>query len=922
MGGKVIFWNCALGIKSKLDFVKDLAETMRPDLMFIAESEVNEWDLSLINIKGFDVVAANSIKGEFGTARMLCYVRTGFKMKILKVDPRLDMVALDIGNCRFVGVYKGFKRPDQLTRQEFFDLHIRELKKLSRVNKQLMIGGDFNVDLFRDSRELDDLDEWSIEAGLLQLVEHETRWRSVTMSDGTVRVEKSAIDHIYSNIENCKLEMSNSISDHLILKVELPEGHLVRPKREKFTVRDWRNYEEEQVHHCVTNLMTGSHAPNFEMLSKGLAGIVDKVAPLKVIKVKEGQLVNPKIDAIKKRRDRFLKKFKKSRNPYYLEQAKSFTKTLKKVVKKEGRRTFQLKAVSPNPKNFWQSLNFAMGRFNTPITSIVDEGVEITDPKALAVSFAKFFGEKVQKLCIGRVSDLSLSKPIRPIRFNIEELRVAIRSLSNKKSYGVDKIPQNIFRAAMQYLDRDMLEIVNDFCENGMDDSLKVARVIPLHKKGDKTELNNYRPVSNLSVFSKVYEKCLLTRLERELPGTEGDHQHAYRKFHSTETALLTIQASMAEVLDRNGHGILYSVDLSAAFDLLKPDLFYRMFKNKLSEGLMYAIMDFLTNRKFVVEVDNQQSQSINLDRGCVQGSILGPKLFTLYTHGLASLETMDAKVVSYADDTYVLITGDSVGQVVEKTKRVFCEHVNYLTSIGMVVNQAKTEVLWVGREKLIQEIELNGNQLQLVNKMKALGILITGSLSWDDQAEAAIIKGKRIACCFRFLRKYLTRDQFLKAASAHFYGSVFYASSVWYNLCKEKFKIKFRALHYRLLRSACKDFNFNLTKTDLNLKCQRATPDEWTRFITASKVVKIIRDRQPKNLVDLLETTLYTVPRKPLLGRFYDGSKSKGGHQALHNRVTFLNGISEPWLRRDMTDDGIRILMKKEFFDYKKFDH
>jgi len=239
-----------------------------------------------------------------------------------------------------------------------------------------------------------------------------------------------------------------------------------------------------------------------------------------------------------------------------------------------------------------------------------------------------------------------------------------------------------------------------------------------------------------------------------------------------------------------------------------------------------------------------------------------------------------------------------------------------------MVVNQAKTEVLLVGREKLIQEIELNGNQLQLVNKMKALGILITGSLNWDEQAEAAISKGKRIACCFRFLRKYLTRDQFLKAASAHFYGSVFYASSVWYNLCKEKFKIKFRALHYRLLRSACKDFNFNLTKTDLNLKCQRATPDEWTRFITASKVVKIIRDRQQKHLVDLLETTLYTVPRKPLLGRFYDGSKSKGGHQALHNRVMFLNGISEPWLRRDLTDDGIRILMKKEFFDYKKFDH
>jgi len=215
----------------------------------------------------------------------------------------------------------------------------------------------------------------------------------------------------------------------------------------------------------------------------------------------------------------------------------------------------------------------------------------------------------------------------------------------------------------------------------------------------------------------------------------------------------------------------------------------------------------------------------------------------------------------------------------------------------------------------------INGNKLKLVDRMKALGILITGTLCWDDQAEAAINKGRKIACCFRFLRKYLTRDQFLKAASAHFYGAVFYASSIWFDLCKEKFKTKFKSLHYRLLRSACKDFNFNLTKAELNLKCQRATPCEWTRFITASKVVKIIRDKQPKPLADLLDRTLYTLPRKPQLGKWYDESRSKWGKQSVQNRLIFMNGIEEPWLRRDLSDDGIRMLMKKEFFDYKKFE-
>jgi len=135
MGGKIIFWNCALGIKSKLDFVKDLATTQRPDLMFISEAEVNDCDLSLINIKGYEISVSESINGEFGVARMACYIKMGIKAKKIRVDNRLDVVAVDVGNNRFIGIYKGFKRPGSLSRREFFNLLLKHLTKPQVLTK-------------------------------------------------------------------------------------------------------------------------------------------------------------------------------------------------------------------------------------------------------------------------------------------------------------------------------------------------------------------------------------------------------------------------------------------------------------------------------------------------------------------------------------------------------------------------------------------------------------------------------------------------------------------------------------------------------------------------------------------------------------------------------------------------------------------
>jgi hypothetical protein len=144
-------------------------------------------------------------------------------------------------------------------------------------------------------------------------------------------------------------------------------------------------------------------------------------------------------------------------------------------------------------------------------------------------------------------------------------------------------------------------------------------------KKGSLHDINNFRPISNLNTVSKIYEKLLLTELERESNGLEGATQHGFRKNHSTITALLELQSFIAKKLDKSCIVVVYSVDLSAAFDLLRYDTFDDLVGPFLSDGLRFALLDFLSNRSLIVHVGKESSSSHKIDVGCVQGSTLGP---------------------------------------------------------------------------------------------------------------------------------------------------------------------------------------------------------------------------------------------------------------------------------------------------------
>jgi exonuclease III len=175
---KVIYWNCAGGIKSKHDYIKQIISEENPCAFFISEAEIKDHDLDIVKIRNYDLVVANTIKN--GSSRVACFIKSDINYRVIKVkDESVDIIAIETNFDRLIGLYRGFKLPVGASRVSFFDSIITQLKALSKTCKRLTIGGDFNVDLFKPSSNLNDLDNWSMEMGLDQLVRELTRKRLV-----------------------------------------------------------------------------------------------------------------------------------------------------------------------------------------------------------------------------------------------------------------------------------------------------------------------------------------------------------------------------------------------------------------------------------------------------------------------------------------------------------------------------------------------------------------------------------------------------------------------------------------------------------------------------------------------------------------------------------------------------------------------
>ena len=302
----------------------------------------------------------------------------------------------------------------------------------------------------------------------------------------------------------------------------------------------------------------------------------------------------------------------------------------------------------------------------------------------------------------------------------------------------------------------DQLVITLSIMQQKFPSGWKYTKIVPLHKKESTLKPKNYRPVAILSPLSKVLEKVLYEHVYDYFSRNKLFHPslHGYRKDRSTMTALLSMYDKWVKAArDGQVSGVVL-VDLSAAFDLVSPDLLIQKMKiYGFEEDITTWIFSYLTDRYQTVWIDHVYSDFLENSIGVPQGSNLGPLFFLIFFNDLPTFISED--IDCYADDSTLGATGKQVAEISTKLTKDCRQLSEWMKGNRFKLNADKTHFLVMGTSarlrNMVEELVVVMDGIRLKeSKDKSevlLGVNMQCDLKWSQQIEELTSKlRKRLA--------------------------------------------------------------------------------------------------------------------------------------------------------------------------------
>ncbi len=511
------------------------------------------------------------------------------------------------------------------------------------------------------------------------------------------------------------------ISDHMLiacsLQVKKPKQPMITIKSRKFRSLDSAAFKEDIKASALTTVPATNVCDAVEQYNTVLSNLMDQHAPVitksVVPRVRQpwfsDTLHNLKRDRrraerrwITTRDSADLKNFKETRNEY-------------NVALYNAKCTYYNNQIIECGHDY-KGMFSIMGDIlqNRKVSKLPDHDC----PTALANKFADCFHSKIETIRSNmKPSGIEQSDQCSNdnLTFNaFDNVSVAdiseIIAKSPSPSSLIDPVPSWIVKQQLDVLLPAITDIVNKSLTEGVvPDELKRAIINPLLKKSslDHNTFKNYRPVSNLPFVSKVLERVVAKQLNDYLSvnNLHESMQSAYKKFHSTETALIKVHNDILWAMERQGVTILLLLDLSSAFDTIDHSVLIDRMKGILGMGgtALEWLKSYLSGRTQRVHINGAFSDPQLLHYGVPQGSVLGPLLFLIYTLPIGTIiRKYGFELHVYADDTQIYVcvcptSADGVYCAVSTLEKCVREIQEWMQTNFLKLNAEKTEVLVLG---------------------------------------------------------------------------------------------------------------------------------------------------------------------------------------------------------------------------------
>ena len=379
---------------------------------------------------------------------------------------------------------------------------------------------------------------------------------------------------------------------------------------------------------------------------------------------------------------------------------------------------------------------------------------------------------------------LNLSKRVNPedeltnVFVDAAAIEDALSSLPYKTSKTPDGLPSFVIKKTAAALLPFLTRFYNLSLQTGqLPCQWKTAKITPVFKGGDRSCPQNHRPISQTSVLCRLLEKIIARNIHQHLITHDliSNVQHAFLPGRSTISQLLKTIGQWKNTFCANGNVDVIYTDLAKAFDKVShPKLLEVVQSYGITGNLYNWIRSFLSHRKQTVSIGVSLSDSLSVQSGVPQGSVIGPLLFILFIDDLSRIDLLGSKLSMYADDVKVYSSNPNFLQ--SDLNAV----VNFFEKRQLQLAPAKCKYLAVGKATRNHNYLINDQEVDQCSSVKDLGVTIMEDLKWTHHINT--IKSQAFRKCFHILKSFHSKNiwTLLKAYLVFVRPKLEFSSVIW----------------------------------------------------------------------------------------------------------------------------------------------